>query len=29
MEHAEQSDVCAQVLWVTGEFEQRLGAGAE
>ena len=29
MEHAEESDVSSEVLWIAGKLEQRSGAGAE
>ena len=29
MEHAEESDVGSQVLWIASEFKQRSGTGAE
>ena len=29
MEHAEETDVCSQVLGIASKFEQRGGAGAE
>jgi hypothetical protein len=29
MEHAEESDICSQVLWIASQFEHRGGAGAK
>src|ERR1019366_8898909 len=29
MEHAEESDVGSQVLWIASEFQQRSGTGTE
>jgi hypothetical protein len=29
MEHAEKPDLCSQMLWIAGKFEQRRRAGSE
>ena len=29
MEHAEKPDLCTQMLWIAGKFEQRRRAGSE